>query len=123
MSYDSASPMSGEYVSAYDQAALDHDWMSELSEEWISNHSAEPSEQGSGRGTSLRGVFGGRSGIIDTIPEEPETSTVRIVLGESDVHNTPEWKRRLEEANGPKDLFSPCHLENIFKEDPNLYVG
>jgi hypothetical protein len=54
---------------------------------------------------------------IDTIPEETETSTVRIVLGETDVHNTPEWKRHLDDAKSTKDLFSPCHLEDLFKED------
>jgi hypothetical protein len=111
---DDASPQSPEYVSAYDQAAFDHDWLSELSDEWISN--ASGSEHGSGRGTSIRAAFGTGSSKIDTIPEETEPSTVRIVLGETDVHNTPEWKRRLEE-NRARDLFSPCHLENIFKED------
>jgi hypothetical protein len=108
-------------MSAYEQAGYDHDWLSELSDEWISNGgSAEPSEQGSGRGTSIRTAFG-PSGRIDTILEEPETSTVRIVLSETDAQNTPEWKRRLDEAKTTKDLFSPCHLENLFKDDTATY--
>jgi hypothetical protein len=120
MEDNSASPQLLEYYSAYEQAASDHDWLAELSDEWISNGgSAEPSEHGSGRGMSLRAAFRGPSGNIDTIPEEGETSTVRIVLGETDAHNTPEWKRRLNQANTPKDLFSPCNLENIFKDDTN----
>lgn len=111
-----------EYVSAYDQAVSGHDWLLELSDEWISNGSGEPSEQGSARGASLRAAFGGISGRIDTIPEETETSTVRIVLGESDAQNTPEWKRRLDEARTPKDLFSPCPLETLFKDDTTRYI-
>lgn len=70
---------------------------------------------------SVRAAFGTGSSKFETIPEENETSTVRIVLGETDVHNTPEWKRRLEE-NKVRDLFSPCHLENLFKEDTTRYV-
>jgi hypothetical protein len=110
-----------EYVSAYDQAGLDQDWLSELSEEWISNGSAEPSEQGSARGLSIRAAFA-TPAKIETIPEEAETSTVRIVLGETDAQNTPEWKRRLDEARLPKDLFSPCHLENLFIDDTTRYL-
>jgi hypothetical protein len=112
-------------MSAYDQATSDHDWLAELSEEWISNSgSAEPSEQGSARGMSVRSLSAGK---IDTIPEEGTeevaAGTVRIVLGETDVVNTPEWKRRLDEARQAKDLFSPCHLENLFKESTtNRYV-
>ena len=118
MDDDDTSPQFSEYVSAYDQAGSDHDWLAELSEEWVSNASSEPSEQGSGRGHSIRAAFGTLSRKIDTIPEEStETSTVRIVLGETDAHNTPEWKRRLDETKGTKDLFSPCHLENLFKDD------
>lgn len=120
MDDDDASPRSLEYVSAYDQEGLDHTWLSELSEEWISNGTGEPSEQGSARGMSLRGAFG-TPRKIDTIPEDPETSTVRIVLAETDVHNTPEWKRHLEEAKGPKNLFTPCQLETIFREDTIRY--
>jgi len=115
------SPSIDEYVSAYDQAGSDQDWLRELSEEWVSNPSSEPSEQGSARGTSIRNAFGIYSTKIDTIPEEPETSTVRIVLAETDAHNTPEWKRRLDETKNAKDLFSPCHLENLFKEDTTEY--
>ena len=78
---------------------------------------------------SLRAAFpSSSSGKIDTIPEEESTDevgvgagTVRIVLGETDVVNTPEWKRRLDEARQAKDLFSPCHLENLFKESTNRY--
>lgn len=124
MDDDNASPQFHEYGSVYDQAASDHDWLSELSEEWISNGgSAEPSEQGSARGMSIRAALGITPGKIDTIPEETEeTSTVRIVLAETDASNTPEWKRRLDEARAtPKDLFSPCHLENIFNEDTTRY--
>jgi hypothetical protein len=121
-----ASPQYQEYVSAYEQAASDHDWLSELSEEWISNGgSSEPSEQGSARGMSVRAAFGITPGKIDTIPEETEEvlGTVRIVLAETDVQNTPEWKRRLDEAKStPKDLFSPCHLENLFNEDTTRYI-
>jgi hypothetical protein len=117
MDHQTASPPIHEYVSAYEQAAADHEWLSELSDEWISNASSEPSEQGSARGLSVRGAFGTISRKIDTIPEETETSTVRIVLGETDVHNTPEWKRHLDDAKSAKDLFSPCHLEDLFKED------
>src|SRR6266516_1252812 len=40
---DASSPYH-EYLSAYDQAGLEQDWLSELSEEWISNGSSEPSE-------------------------------------------------------------------------------
>ena len=116
------SPPYHEYVSAYDQAGLDQDWLSELSEEWISNGSAEPSEQGSARGMSIRAAFAA-PGKIETIPEEVETSTVRIVLGETDAQNAPEWKRRLDEARAaPKDLFSPCHLENLFIDDTTRYL-
>lgn len=118
-----ASPQIEEYVSAYDQAGSDQDWLRELSEEWISNPSTEPSEQGSARGTSIRAAFGTYGRKIETIPEEPETSTVRIVLGETDAHNTPEWKKRLEETKSAKDLFSPCHLENIFKDDTTKYLS
>jgi hypothetical protein len=104
----------------YDQAASDHDWLHELSDEWISNPPS--SNDGSTRGMSLRSQFvSGNTRGIETIPEEPETSTVRIVLGESDAQNTPEWKRRLEETKGTKDLFSPCHLEELFKEDTTRY--
>lgn len=111
-----------EYLSAYDQAGIDQDWLSDLSEEWISNGSAEPSEQGSARGMSIRAAFA-TSGKIETIPEEAETSTVRIVLRETDVQNTPEWKRRLDEARAaPKDLFSPCNLENLFIDDTTRYL-
>jgi hypothetical protein len=116
------SPQLEEYVSAYDQAGSDQDWLRELSDEWISNPSTEPSEQGSARGTSIRNAFGGFGSKIDTIPEEPETSTVRIVLGESDAHNTPEWKRRLDETKNAKDLFSPCHLEILFKDEATRYI-
>lgn len=122
MADDSTSSLMHEYVSAYDQAVSGHDWLLELSDEWISNGSGEPSEQGSARGASLRAAFGGISGRIDTIPEETETSTVRIVLGESDAQNTPEWKRRLDEARTPKDLFSPCPLETLFKDDTTRYI-
>lgn len=128
---DDTSPQFQEYKSAYEQAASDHDWLSELSEEWISNgSSADPSDQGSARGMNSIRAFGGVTpggGKIDTIPEEEITeqqpiSTVRIVLGESNVINTPEWKRRLDEARAtPKDLFSPCHLENIFNDDTTRY--
>jgi hypothetical protein len=114
---EGSSPQMHEYVSAYEQAATDHDWLAELSDEWISNASSEPSEQGSARGMSVRGAFGTIGRKIDTIPEETETSTIRIVLGETDVHNTPEWKRHLDDAKSAKDLFSPCHLEDLFKED------
>jgi hypothetical protein len=119
-----ASPSYSEFVSAYDQATHDHDWLAELSEEWISNSSsAEPSEQGSARGMSIRSAFPSSVGKIDTIPEEAEeySSTVRIVLGETDVSNTPEWKRRLDEARKTTNLFSPCHLESLFKESTNKY--
>jgi len=120
------SPQYQEYVSAYEQAASDHDWLSELSEEWISNGgSSEPSEQGSARGMSVRAAFGITPGKFDTIPEETEelAGTVRIVLAETDAQNTPEWKRRLDEAKStPKDLFSPCHLENLFNEDTTRYI-
>lgn len=130
MSLSNASPSYAEYASAYEQATSDHDWLSELSEEWISNSgSAEPSEQGSARGMSLRAAFPSSAGKIDTIPEEDGTDemsgaagTVRIVLGETDVVNTPEWKRRLDEARQAKDLFSPCHLETLFRESTNRYV-
>ena len=120
---DNTSPVMNEYEFSDGQGDADTDlWLQGLSDEWISNNgSAEPSEQGSARGASVRAAFGLQSRKIDTILEEPETSTVRIVLGETDVHNTPEWKRRLEEAKAAKDLFSPCHLENLFKEDTSMY--
>src|SRR5277367_353131 len=73
MSSSNASPSYTEYMSAYDQATSDHDWLAELSEEWISNSgSAEPSEQGSARGMSVRSLsaFPSSAGKIDTIPEE-----------------------------------------------------
>src|ERR1700737_1776520 len=109
--------------SPYALAAADHDWLSELSEEWISNGSnASSSEAGSARGQSVRTAYGTMNSKIETIPEENETSTVRIVLGETDVQNTPEWKRRLEE-NRVRDLFSPCHLENLFKESTTNRYG
>ena len=112
------SPQFPEYASAYDDAVAAEAWMSELSEEWISTGgSAEPSEQGSTRGMSIRAAYNATPGKIDTIPEEKETSTIRIVLAETQVTNTPEWKRRLDEAQLPRDLFSPCHLENIFNDD------
>ena len=128
MSSSNASPSYTEYISAYEQATSDHDWLAELSEEWISNSgSAEPSEQGSARGMSVRSAFPSSVGKIDTIPEEGTeevaAGTVRIVLGETDVVNTPEWKIRLDEARQAKDLFSPCHLENLFKESTtNRYI-
>jgi hypothetical protein len=126
MSSSNASPSYTEYMSAYEQATSDHDWLAELSEEWISNSgSAEPSEQGSARGMSVRSAFPSSAGKIDTIPEEGTeevaAGTVRIVLGETDVVNTPEWKIRLAEARQAKDLFSPCHLENLFKESTTRY--
>ena len=123
-----ASPQYEEYATAYDQAAQDHDWLAELSEEWISNASStEPSEQGSGRGTSIRSTFGMGARKIDTIPEETTensaSNTVRIALGDLDVHNTPEWKRRLDEAKLAKDLLTPCNnLESLFQEDSTKYI-
>ena len=71
---------------------------------------------------SVRSAFMS-AGKIDTIPEEgtEEVSTVRIVLGETDAINTPEWKRRLDEARQAKDLFSPCRLETLFKESTVKY--
>ena len=116
------SPPIDEYVSAYDQVTSDYDWQVELSEEWISNGSSEPSENGSARGMSIRNTFGTYGHKIETIPEEPETSTVRIVLGETDAHNTPEWKKRLDENRSAKDLFSPCNLENLFNDDSIKYL-
>ena len=114
---------SGVEPSIYEQALSDQDWYEELSEAWESNpSSAESSELGSTRSTSLRGALFGKSNRrIDTIPEEAETSTIRIVLGETDVNGTPEWKKRLDESKKAKDLFSPCHLEDLFKEDTKQY--
>jgi hypothetical protein len=118
-----ASPQFHEYPSAYDDAVADPPWLDELSDEWISNGgSAEPSEQGSTRGMSIRATYTATPGKIDSIPEEPEHSTIRIALAETHVINTPEWKRRLDEARTtPRDLFSPCHLENIFDDDSTQY--
>jgi len=118
-----SSPPSHEYDSAYEQAVGDELWLSELSEEWISNPgSTEASEQGSARG--MNSIRVPNMHKIDSIPEEVEPSettiengTVRVVLKESDVNNTPEWKQRFVERMTPKDLFSPCHLENLFMED------
>ena len=110
------------FVSAYDMGAQQHQWLEELSDEWISNPTgseASNSEQGSARGASLRAALS--SGKCETIPEETgaESGTVRIVLGERDVGNTPEWKRLLSEAKTtPRDLFSPCHLEQMFMDTP-----
>jgi hypothetical protein len=109
---------SQDFVSAYDMARTQHDWLDELSDEWISNPTgSEPSDQGSARAHSLRTFSQGR---CETIPEEGEaaTGTVRIVLGERD-SNTPEWKRLLNEGKTmPRDLFSPCHLEQMFMDTP-----
>jgi hypothetical protein len=110
--------LSRDYVSAYDMARQQHDWLDELSDEWISNPAAsEPSsDQGSARAHSLRTFQQG----CETIPEEGEgTGTVRIVLGERDENETPEWKRLLNEGKTmPRDLFSPCHLEQMFMDTP-----
>jgi hypothetical protein len=108
--------LSRDYVSAYDMARQQHDWLDELSDEWISNPAhSEPSDQGSARTTSLR-----TRQLCETIPEEGEgTGTVRIVLGERDENATPEWKRLLNEGKTmPRDLFSPCHLEQMFMDTP-----
>jgi len=110
------------FVSAYDMAAQQHDWLQELSDEWISNPTgseASNSEQGSARGASLPAAFSSRK--CETIPEEGEgqSGTVRIVLAERDVGNTPEWKRLLNEGKTtPRDLFSACHLEQMFMDTP-----
>jgi len=113
--------VSRDFVSAYDMARQQHDWLDELSDEWISNPAAsEPSEQGSARAHSLRTLAQGRA--CEPIPEEREAGTVRIVLGERDGNCTPEWKRVLGEAKTmPRDLFSPCHLEQMFMDTPQSH--
>lgn len=107
---------SRDYVSAYDMARQQHDWLDELSDEWVSNPAhSEPSDQGSARTHSLRTLQ-----QCETIPEEGEgTGTVRIVLGERDDNATPEWKRLLNDGKTmSRHLFSPCHLEQMFMDTP-----
>jgi hypothetical protein len=112
---DDGSSSSLAYVSAYDQTRHDNDYLDDLSEEWLSNPSSA-SDQGSARAFSTRAF---NTSKIDTILEEQETSTVRINMNETDAL-TPEWKRRLDE-NRARDLFSPCRLEELFREDGRDY--
>jgi hypothetical protein len=107
-----------DYVSAYDQTTYENDYLADLSEEWLSNPSSA-SDQGSARTFSTRAF---NTSKIDTIPEEQETSTVRIMMSETDAL-TPEWKRRLDENHATaRDLFSPCRLEELFREDGRDYA-